>query len=96
MRYIFKDLFTMRSGRTVNITVWDGFHGEVKIVKNRIYKWLIQIENVSMCYPQQVQLKPGERMWIYKKDLCRDTDKYKFIHKNAMRKHPDNYDDLPF
>ena len=50
MRYILKDLLTFRKGRTVIMTVWDSFDGEVKIVQNRLYKWLVEIVDVSMCY----------------------------------------------
>jgi len=93
MRYILKDLLTFRKGRTVRMTVWDGFDGEVKIVKNRLYKWLVEIVDVSMCYSCQRQLKPGERMWVYKKDLFRE--KYKFMRSTKWR--VSNYDgDLPF
>ena len=93
MRYILKDLLTFRKGRTVRMTVWDGFDGEVKIVKNRLYKWLVEIVGVSMCYSCQRQLKPGERMWVYKKDLFRE--KYKFMRSTKWR--VSNYDgDLPF
>ena len=93
MRYILKDLLTFRKGRIVNMTIWDGFDGKVKIIKNRFYKWLIEIVDVSMCYSCQKQLNPGERMWVYKKDLFRD--KYKFMRSTKWR--VSNYDgDLPF
>ena len=93
MRYILKDLFTMRRGRTANITVWDGFHGEVKIIKNRIYKWLVEIVDVSMCYPQQVPFHPGDRIWIYRKELFRDDRNYKYKNKRNWQVYDD---DLPF
>lgn len=70
--YVFHDLLVMRVGRVVDITVWDSFSGTVKIIKNGINKWFIEIVDVSMCYPQQVQLAPGERMWISRRDLYRD------------------------
>ena len=93
MRYIIKDLLTFRKGRTVSMTVWDSFDGEVKIVKNRLYKWLVEIVDVSMCYSCRRQLKPGERMWVYKKDLYRGG--YKFMRSTRWR--VSNYDgDLPF
>lgn len=72
MRYFLHDLLTMRKSRMVHITVYDGFLGEVKILKNRGYKWLVEIIDVSMCYPQQKPLIGGETMWIYRKDLFRD------------------------
>ena len=93
MKYLLKDLLAFRTGRIVNITVWDSFDGKVKIIKNRCYKWLIEVIDVSMCYSCQRQLKPGERMWVYKKDLFRE--KYKFMRSTKWR--VSNYDgDLPF
>lgn len=76
MRHIINDLLAFRKGRIVNMTVWDGFDGKVKIIKNRFFKWFIEIVDVNMCYPQQVQLKPGERMWVYRKELFRDSRKF--------------------
>lgn len=106
MKYIIKDLLAFRNGRVVEMTVWDCFDGEVKIIKNRFYKWFIEIVDVSMCYSCQKQLQPGERMWVYKKDLFRDEDgrliafwdgksnSYKFKHKRRGSNYED--DDLPF
>lgn len=72
MRYLLHDLMTMRKNRVVNITVWDCFSGEVKILKNYGYKWFIEVVDVSMCYPQLVPCECGERMWIYRRDLYRN------------------------
>ncbi len=95
MKYLLKDLLTFRTGRIVNMTVWDSFDGKVKIIKNRYYKWLIEVIDVSMCYSCQRQLKPGERMWVYRKELFRDGDTYKIKHR---KKHNTSFDDedLPF
>lgn len=71
MRYVLHDLMTMRKNRVVYITVCDCFSAEVKILKSRGYKWFVEIINASMCYPQLVPCKGGERMWIYRKDLYR-------------------------
>lgn len=93
MKYLIKDFLTFREGRTVNMAVWDSFDGEVKIIKNRVYKWLVEIVDVTMCYSSQEQLQPGERIWVYKKDLFRD--RYKFMR--TTRWEVSNYeDDLPF
>lgn len=105
MKYLIKDFLTFREGRTVNMTVWDGFDGKVKIIKNRFYKWLVEIVDVTMCYSCQEQLRPGEKIWVRKKDLFRDEDGmliafcdgkfsgYKLKHKRRVS----NYeDDLPF
>ena len=95
VKYILKDLLTFRKGRIVDMTVWDSFDGEVKIIKNRFYKWLIEIVDVDMCYSCQKQLKSGERMWVYKKDLFREENGYKFMRSTRWR--VSNYkDDLPF
>ena len=99
MKYILSDLFNMRQGRIVNITVWDCFTGKVKIIQNRLYKWLVEIVDVSMCYRQQVQLQPGEQRWISKKDLFRDYDKrtYKSRRKRRVSSSKFDWDDeLPF
>lgn len=85
MKYILSDLLKMRKGRIVNITVWDCFTGKVKIIKNRLNKWLIEIVDVSMCYDQQVPCQSGEQMWIRKKDLFRDSNKH--TYKKKRRKH---------
>ena len=66
------DFLLMREGCVVDITVWDSFSGTVKIVKGGINKWLIEIVDVSMCYPQQVRLQPGEHIWIHSRDIYRD------------------------
>ena len=95
MKYLIKDLLTFRKGRIVDMTVWDSFDGKVKIVKNRFYKWLIEIVDVNMCYSSQKHLKPGERMWIYKKDLFRDEDGFKFMRSTKWQI-SDYEGDLPF
>ena len=95
MKYLLKDLLTYLTGRIVNMTVWDSFDGKVKIIKNRCYKWLIEVIDVSMCYSCQRQLKPEERMWVYRKELFRDDGKYK---PKSKRKKNTSFDDedLPF
>ena len=95
MKYLLKDLLTFRTGHIVNMTVWDSFDGKVKIIKNRCYKWLIEVIDVSMCYSCQRQLKPGERMWVYRKELFRDGYKYKTKHRKKKNTSFDD-EDLPF
>ena len=72
MRYLLHDLITMRKNRVVNITVYDGFTGKVKILQNKGRKWLVEIIDVSMCYPQLKPFVGGETLWIHRDDLCRD------------------------
>lgn len=72
LRRFIKYFSAMKTGRTVNLAVWDCFSGDVKIIKNRGYKWLIETIDVCMCYPQQVPFVGGERMWIYWYDICLD------------------------
>ena len=36
MKYLLKDLLTYRTGRIVNMTVWDSFDGKVKIIKKQV------------------------------------------------------------
>ena len=95
MKYLLKDLLTFRIGCIVNMTVWDSFDGKVKIVKNRGYKWLIEVIDVSMCYSCQRQLKHGERMWVYRKELFRNEVEYK---PKCRKKRNNSFDDedLPF
>lgn len=69
---IAKSLRTLIPGKIVDITVWDGFSGAVKVLKRRLLKWEVEIVDVSMCYPQQVPFKPGERTWIRVEDLYWD------------------------
>ena len=69
---VIHDFLLMRVGRVVNITLWDSFSGTIKVVKRGINRWLIEIVDVSMCYPQQVQLQSGEQMWIHSRDIYRD------------------------
>ena len=59
----------MKTGHVVDITIWDGFSGTVKIIKNKYTKWLVEIVDVSMCYPQQVPLNAGKRLWIGLRDI---------------------------
>lgn len=89
MRYILHDLKTMRKGKVVDITVWDCFEGKVKILKNRWYKWFVEIIDVSMCYPQLVPCKRGEKMWIYRNELFRAP-------KESKRGISDELRDLPY
>lgn len=79
LKHLIKDLLTMRKGRTVNITVWDGFTGKVKIIKNRLFKWYVEIDDVSMCYPQQVPLKKGDKTWVHRKVLFGHTPNKKKV-----------------
>lgn len=72
MRYLLHDLITMRKNCVVDITVYDCFTGKVRILQNKGYKWLVEIIDVSMCYPQLVPCKYGERMWVYRRDLYRE------------------------
>lgn len=95
MKYLLKDLLGFRTGRIVNMTVWDSFDGKVKIVKNRGYKWLIEVIDVSMCYSCQRQLKPGERMWVYRKELFRDEGEYKQKRRKKKNTSFDD-EDMPF
>ncbi len=77
MRYIINDLKTMRKEKIVTITVWDSFEGEVKILKNRLYKWFVEIIDVSMCYPQLVPYRQGEKTWVYRSELFREPKETK-------------------
>jgi len=65
-----KSFKPMKEGSIVNLTVYDVFSGDVKIIKNRLFKWLVEI----MCYSCQKQLEPGERLWIYRRELYMETD----------------------
>ncbi|MCR4693220.1 MAG: hypothetical protein K5664_05005 [Firmicutes bacterium] len=69
-----KSFKPMKEGSIVNLTVYDVFSGDVKIIKNRLFKWLVEIINVNMCYSCQKQLEPGERLWIYRRELYMETD----------------------
>ena len=95
MKYLLKDLLTFRKDRVVDMTIWDGFDGKVKIIKNRFYKWYIEIVDVSMCYSCQKKLKPGERMWVYRKDLFREEDGYK-VTRTTKWKIREYDEELPF
>ena len=70
-----KSFTPMKEGSIVNLTVYDVFSGDVKIIKNRLFKWLVEIINVSMCYSCQKQLEPGESLWIYRRELYMETDR---------------------
>lgn len=56
-------------GSVVNATVYDCFSGRVKVVENQGNKWLVEIVDVCMCYPQQSQSQPGEQYWINEDEL---------------------------
>lgn len=83
-KHLIKDLLTMRKGRTVNITVWDGFTGKVKIIKNRLFKWYVEIDDVSMCYPQQVPFEKGDKTWVYRKKLFRHIPNKKKVKEVSV------------
>lgn len=69
MRRLIHNLITMRKNRVVNIAVYDCYNGKVKILKNRGYKWLIEIIDVYPCYSCQAPYKKGETMWVSHKDI---------------------------
>ena len=49
--------------------VYDAFEGEVKIVKEESSRIFVEIIDVLMCYPQQLPLNPGKRIWVNKRDI---------------------------
>lgn len=53
-----------KCGQVVHMTVCDCFEGEVKIIKNRSRKVLVEIVDVLTCYPCQKKPQQGERHWI--------------------------------
>lgn len=53
-----------KRGQVVNMTVYDCFEGEVRILKNRRNKVLVEIVDVLTCYPCQKKPQPGEKHWI--------------------------------
>lgn len=57
----------------ISISVYDCFNGKIKILKKKSRKYLIEIVDVCMCYPQQKQLRPGERMWINKDEIVKKS-----------------------
>lgn len=91
MKFFLSNLLKMRKGKLVCITVCDGFTGFVKILKNRYLKWYVEIVDVSMCYPSQKQLQPGERMWLTHGDLYKEEK----VKKQKYKKHY-NDNELPF
>lgn len=72
IKYLIEDWNAFPKGQIVLMAVWDAFEGKVKILKNRRWRWYIEIVDVYMCYPQQVPLRPGERMWITQKEIYRE------------------------
>lgn len=59
-------------GSVVRATVYDSFSGYFKVIENQGDKWLLEVVDVSMCYPQQVQSQPGERYWINENELYKE------------------------
>lgn len=94
MKQFISNLLKMRKGKLVCITVYDEFTGFVKILKNRFWKWYIEIVDVSMCYKSQKQLVPGERLWITSNELYRDKQSY--LRLKSSIKESYTYEDLPF
>lgn len=56
------------------MVVYDSFEGEVKIIKEESSRILIEIIDVLMCYPQQLPLNPGKRIWVNKSDVYKRDD----------------------
>lgn len=77
LKYLIEDWNAFSKGQTVFMTVWDTFEGKVKILKNRRWRWYVEIVDVYMCYPQQVPLQLGARMWIRQKDIYREIPNFK-------------------
>ena len=75
-----------KRGQVVHMTVYDCFEGEVRILKNRRRKVLVEIVDVLACYPTQRRPKKGERHWI--------EDKIVFHRENIIHLPPSP--DLPF
>jgi hypothetical protein len=46
------------------MAVYDCFEGEVRILKNRRKKVLVEIVDVLTCYPCQKKPQPGEKHWV--------------------------------
>lgn len=53
-----------KRGQVVHMAVYDCFEGEVRILKNRHRKVLVEIVDVLTCYPCQKNPQPGEKHWI--------------------------------
>jgi len=90
MKFFLSNLLKMRKGRLVCVTVPDCFLGYVRILKNRIYKWYVEIVDVSTCYPSQEPINPGERMWLTYNDLYKEGNNI----QKSKKKYID--DELPF
>ena len=73
-------------GQVVHMTVYDCFEGEVRILKNRRHKVLIEIVDVLTCYPCQKKPQPGETHWIDEKMI--------FHREKIASASPDSW--LPF
>ena len=56
--------FRHKRGQIVHMAVYDCFEGEVRILKNRRRKVLVEIVDVLTCYPCQKKPQPGEKHWI--------------------------------
>lgn len=56
------------------MVVYDSFEGEVKIIKEESSRILIEIIDVLMCYPQQLPLNLGKRIWVNKSDVYKRDD----------------------
>ena len=56
--------FRHKRGQIVHMAVYDCFEGEVRILKNRRNKVLVEIVDVLTCYPCQKKHQPGEKHWI--------------------------------
>ena len=56
--------FRHKRGQIVHRAVYDCFEGEVRILKNRRKKVLVEIVDVLTCYPCQKKPQPGEKHWI--------------------------------
>lgn len=99
---MYKILLFNKLGDIIDIDVLDGFGGQVKLLKKGWLKIYIEIVDVCMCYSCQVQLQPGEKMWIAKEDIFKEETilhrKWRYLKCSIKKKFQKDMwkDELPF
>ena len=63
-------LMRISPGDVFEMAVYDCFEGRFKLLKKSLGKIYVEVVDVCMCYPQQVQSQPGDKYWIEEREIA--------------------------
>ena len=75
----------LRPGDIFEMAVYDCFEGRFKLLKKSLGKIYVEVVDVCMCYPQQVQSEPGEKYWIEEEEEIAEIKGEKMIKTKDIK-----------